>query len=65
MDLVGGPSLDRLVSFPSVDIVSYLLLSQLFAVPLLSLLRTGGRLQRLRYDHDMTIPVTGPALSVP
>lgn len=65
MDLVGGRSLDGLVSFPSVDIVSYLFLSQLFAVPLLSLLRTGGQLQRLRYDYDMTIPITGLALSVP
>lgn len=65
MDLVGGPSLDHFVSFPNVDRGSYLLLSRLLAVSLLSLLRTGGRLQRLRYDHDRTIPETGPALSVP
>lgn len=65
MDLVGGRSLDCFVSFPNVDTMSYLLLSRLFAVSLLSLLRTGGQVQRLRYDHDRTIPVTGLALSVP
>lgn len=59
MDLVEGRFLDCFVSFPNVDIMSYLLLSRLFAVSLLSLLRIGGRLQRLRYDHDRTIPVTG------
>lgn len=65
MDSVGGRSLDRFVSFPIVDVMSYLFLSRLFTVSLLSLLRTGGRVQRLRYDHDRTIPVIGPALSVP